>query len=123
MSRSCRRRGGTAGWPASRLRGATTARTAAPPPAAAAMAGFVVESIPSDRDGNLDMDALERALDRDGDGVAALMLTLPSTLGLFEPRIARIAELLHSHGALLYGDGANMNAMLGRVKPGDLGFD
>ncbi len=92
-------------------------------PATAAMAGFVVESIPSDREGNLDFDALERALDSDGDSVAALMLTLPSTLGLFEPRITRIAELLHSHGALLYGDGANMNAMLGRVKPGDLGFD
>ncbi len=90
-------------------------------PATAAMAGFTVESIPSDKNGNIDMDALERALDNDG--VAALMLTLPSTLGLFEPRITHIADLLHSHGALLYGDGANMNAMLGRVKPGDLGFD
>ncbi len=90
-------------------------------PATAAMAGFAVESIPSGADGNLDMAALEAALAHDG--VAALMLTLPSTLGLFEPRIARIAELLHQHGALLYGDGANMNAMLGRVKPGDLGFD
>src|SRR3990172_12735107 len=92
-------------------------------PATAAMAGFVVQSIPSDANGNLDLAALERALEEDGDGVAALMLTLPSTLGLFEPRIARIAELLHARGALLYGDGANMNAMLGRVKPGDLGFD
>ncbi len=90
-------------------------------PATAAMAGFTVESIPSGADGNLDMAALEAALEHDG--VVALMLTLPSTLGLFEPRIARIAELLHQHGALLYGDGANMNAMLGRVKPGDLGFD
>jgi glycine dehydrogenase subunit 2 len=90
-------------------------------PATAAMAGFTVESIPSGADGNLDMAALEAALAHDG--VAALMLTLPSTLGLFEPRITRIAELLHQHGALLYGDGANMNAMLGRVKPGDLGFD
>jgi glycine dehydrogenase subunit 2 len=92
-------------------------------PATAAMAGFTVESIPSDKNGNLDMAALERALGQDGNGVAALMLTLPSTLGLFEPRIVRIAELLHAHGALLYGDGANMNAMLGRVKPGELGFD
>ncbi len=91
-------------------------------PATAAMAGFAVESIPSDRDGNLDMAALEKALG-EHDGVAALMLTLPSTLGLFEPHIRRIAELLHQHGALLYGDGANMNAMLARVKPGDLGFD
>ncbi len=92
-------------------------------PATAAMAGFEVASIPSDADGNMDLAALERALDEDGDGVAALMLTLPSTLGLFERRIVRIGELLHAHGALLYGDGANMNAVLGRVKPGDLGFD
>ncbi len=92
-------------------------------PATAAMAGFEVESIPSDGDGNMDLAALERALETNGDDVAALMLTLPSTLGLFEQRILRIAELLHAHGALLYGDGANMNAMLGRVKPGDLGFD
>ena len=92
-------------------------------PATAAMAGFEVESIASDADGNLDIAALEAALEANGDSVAALMLTLPSTLGLFEPQILRIAELLHSHGALLYGDGANMNAMLGRVKPGDLGFD
>ena len=92
-------------------------------PATAAMAGFDVESIPSDANGNLDLDALTRALDANGRSVAALMLTLPSTLGLFEPRIEQIAELLHSHGALLYGDGANMNALLGRVKPGDLGFD
>ncbi len=92
-------------------------------PATAAMAGFDVQSIPSDADGNTDIAALEAALDQNGDGVAALMLTLPSTLGLFEQRILRIAELLHAHGALLYGDGANMNAMLGRVKPGNLGFD
>ncbi len=92
-------------------------------PATGAMAGFEVQSIPSNAEGNLDVKALEQALDEQGDGVAALMLTLPSTLGLFEPGICRIAELLHSHGALLYGDGANMNAMLGRVKPGDLGFD
>ena len=92
-------------------------------PATAAMAGFAVATVPSDADGNMELAALERELERDGDGVAALMLTLPSTLGLFEQRIVRIAELLHEHGALLYGDGANMNAMLGRVKPGDLGFD
>jgi len=87
-------------------------------PATAAMAGFDVESIPSDKDGNLDIDALNAALAWASDDVAALMLTLPSTLGLFEPRIREIAGLLHEHGALLYGDGANMNAMLGRVKPG-----
>ena len=92
-------------------------------PATAAMAGFEVATIPSDAEGNMDLPALERALEENGDGVAALMLTLPSTLGLFEQRIVRIAELVHNRGALLYGDGANMNAMLGRVKPGDLGFD
>ena len=92
-------------------------------PATAAMAGFEVESIPSDAEENLDFEALRVALDANGNSVAALMLTLPSTLGLFEPRIMQIADLLHDHGALLYGDGANMNAMLGRVKPGDLGFD
>ena len=68
-------------------------------PATAAMAGFDVKSISSDASGNMDIAALEAALDENGDGVAALMLTLPSTLGLFEQRILRIAELLHSHGA------------------------
>ena len=92
-------------------------------PATAAMDGFDVESIPSDANGNLDLDALRAALNANGKSVAALMLTLPSTLGLFEPNIEQIAALLHDHDALLYGDGANMNAMLGRVKPGDLGFD
>jgi len=89
-------------------------------PATAAMCGFEVVSIPSDREGNTDMAALEAAL---GDGVAAMMLTLPSTLGLFDPNIERIAETLHRHGALLYGDGANQNAFLGRARFGDLGFD
>jgi glycine dehydrogenase subunit 2 len=63
---------------------------------------------------------LERSLD---DGVAAMMLTLPSTLGLFDPNITRIAETVHRHGALLYGDGANQNAFLGRARFGDMGFD
>jgi len=89
-------------------------------PATAAMAGFEVVTVPSDRDGNTDLAFLESALD---DGVAAMMLTLPSTLGLFDPNIARIAEMLHAHGALLYGDGANQNAFLGRARFGDMGFD
>ncbi|HXF51462.1 MAG TPA: aminomethyl-transferring glycine dehydrogenase subunit GcvPB [Dehalococcoidia bacterium] len=93
-------------------------------PATAAMAGFAVESIPSDAEGNMDLRALEASLKDDTKGrVAAAMVTLPSTLGLFDRNITRIADLLHEHGALLYGDGANMNAMLGQVKPGDLGFD
>ena len=89
-------------------------------PATAAMGGFQVVTIPSDAQGNTDLAALERALD---DGVAAMMLTLPSTLGLFDPNIITIAETLHRHGALLYGDGANQNAFLGRARFGDMGFD
>lgn len=92
-------------------------------PATAAMAGYQVVSVASNERGDMDGASLERAL-AEGDGqVAALMLTLPNTLGLFDPNICRIAEAVHRHGALLYGDGANMNALLGRVKPGDLGFD
>ena len=82
--------------------------------------GFEVVTIPSDRDGNTDMAALEPPSD---DGVAAMMLTLPTTLGLFDPNIGAIAEALHRHGALLYGDGANLNAFLGRARFGDMGFD
>ncbi|KPK21661.1 MAG: glycine dehydrogenase [Dehalococcoidia bacterium SM23_28_1] len=89
-------------------------------PATAAMAGFQVVTVASDKQGNTDMQALASALD---DGVAALMLTLPNTLGLFEPNIGRIAEMVHSKGALLYGDGANLNALLGRARFGDMGFD
>ncbi len=89
-------------------------------PATAAMAGFEVVTVPSHADGNTDLAFLASALD---DGVAAMMLTLPSTLGLFDPNIARIAQMLHEHGALLYGDGANQNAFLGRARFGDMGFD
>jgi len=89
-------------------------------PATAAMSGHEVISVASRADGNMDLDALASALD---DSVAALMLTLPNTLGLFDPEILRIAEMVHRAGALLYGDGANLNALVGRVKPGDLGFD
>jgi glycine dehydrogenase subunit 2 len=89
-------------------------------PATAAMAGFQVVTVPSDADGNTDLEFMRQALN---DGVAAMMLTLPSTLGLFDPNIAEIARLLHEHGALLYGDGANQNAFLGRARFGDMGFD
>jgi len=89
-------------------------------PATAAMGGFEVVTVASDSQGNTDMQALASALD---DGVAALMLTLPNTLGLFEPNIGRIAEMLHRKEALLYGDGANLNALLGRARFGDMGFD
>ena len=89
-------------------------------PATAAMCGYEVVSVASCADGNMDLEALATGLD---DSVAALMLTLPTTLGLFDPQILRIAQMVHQAGALLYGDGANLNALLGRVKLGDLGFD
>jgi glycine dehydrogenase subunit 2 len=89
-------------------------------PATAAMCGYEVVSVASCADGNMDLRALANALD---DSVAALMLTLPNTLGLFDPQILGIAEMVHRAGGLLYGDGANLNALLGRVKLGDLGFD
>ena len=89
-------------------------------PATAAMCGFEVVTVPSDREGNTDIEFLKRAV---GPDVAALMLTLPSTLGLFDPNIGQIAALLHERGALLYGDGANQNAFLGWARFGDMGFD
>src|SRR3972149_1182002 len=84
-------------------------------PATAAMCGYEGVSVASCADGSMDLSALANALD---DSVAALMLTLPNTLGLFDPQILQIAEMVHRSGALLYGDGANLNALLGRVKPG-----
>ncbi|WP_436346804.1 aminomethyl-transferring glycine dehydrogenase subunit GcvPB [Natronorubrum sp. FCH18a] len=88
--------------------------------ASAVMAGYeVVELSPSD-DGRVDLDALEAAV---GDETAALMLTNPNTLGLFEREIEEIAETVHDAGGLLYYDGANLNALLGQARPGDMGFD
>ncbi len=92
-------------------------------PATASMAGFDVVAIRPQPDGDMDLEALRSALEEHGPTVAALMITLPSTLGLFDRNIVQIADMVHGHGALLYGDGANMNAMTGQVKPGDLGFD
>ncbi|QTA38773.1 aminomethyl-transferring glycine dehydrogenase subunit GcvPB [Thermosipho ferrireducens] len=89
-------------------------------PASAAMAGYDVIEIKSGPDGRIDLKALEEALD---DEVAVLMLTNPNTLGLFEKDILKIAEMVHNAGALLYYDGANLNALLGRTRPGDMGFD
>ncbi|MDP2912464.1 MAG: aminomethyl-transferring glycine dehydrogenase subunit GcvPB, partial [Candidatus Omnitrophota bacterium] len=76
--------------------------------------------IPTDKFGCLDMDAYKKAL---SDQTAAVMLTCPDTLGLFNPKIKEIADLAHSHGALMYYDGANLNAILGLCRPGDIGFD
>lgn len=89
-------------------------------PSSAHIAGYSVVTIPSGSDGEVDFAALESALDND---TAAVMLTIPNTLGIFETKILKIAEIVHRHGALLYGDGANLNALLGRFRPGDLGFD
>lgn len=89
-------------------------------PASAAMAGFITKEIPSDADGNVDMDALRSEL---GDDTAGIMLTCPNTLGLFDPNVRKVCDLVHEAGGLCYCDGANLNAIIGRVRPGDLGFD
>ncbi|MFO0388308.1 MAG: aminomethyl-transferring glycine dehydrogenase subunit GcvPB [Alphaproteobacteria bacterium] len=89
-------------------------------PASAAMAGFTCRIVPTQRNGLLDIEALKAELNGD---VAAFMLTNPSTFGLFEDRIEEIAKLVHANGALLYYDGANMNALMGITRPGDMGFD
>ncbi|ERH12754.1 MAG: glycine cleavage system protein P (pyridoxal-binding), C-terminal domain protein, partial [halophilic archaeon J07HB67] len=88
--------------------------------ATAAMAGYDVVELPSGEDGRVDFEALEAAVSED---TAALMLTNPNTVGLFERDIVDIAELVHDAGGLLYYDGANLNALLGRGRPGDMGFD
>ena len=89
-------------------------------PASANMAGYSVVSVPSNPQGGVDVEALKAVL---SDEVAALMLTNPNTLGLFDPNIAQIADLVHQVGGLLYYDGANLNAIMGQVRPGDMGFD
>ena len=89
-------------------------------PASAAMAGFDVVTIPSDAAGNTDLDALRELA---GPDLAGIMITLPSTLGLFDANILEVCRIVHDCGGLVYGDGANMNALLGRAKLGALGFD
>jgi glycine dehydrogenase subunit 2 len=89
-------------------------------PASAAMAGYEVTTVKSDARGNVDLDALKAAL---GPDVAGFMLTNPNTIGLFEERVREVCAAVHAVGALVYGDGANMNALLGIARPGDLGFD
>jgi glycine dehydrogenase subunit 2 len=89
-------------------------------PATAAMCGFEVSSVPADDNGNLDLKILSSLMNEE---VAALTLTLPTTLGLFDPQIEEISKLVHERGGLLIGDGANLNSLLGKVKFGDLGFD
>jgi glycine dehydrogenase subunit 2 len=89
-------------------------------PATAAICGYAVENLKSNADGGIDLEALTRQVD---ENTAALMLTNPSTIGVFENQIHKIADILHAKGALLYMDGANMNALVGKVRPGDFGVD
>src|SRR5262249_47659141 len=89
-------------------------------PATAAMAGFEVVEIKSNDRGHVDIDALKSVL---GPDTAAIMLTNPNTLGLFEEEIQDVQKLIHEAGGLLYYDGANLNAIMGLVRPGDMGFD
>tara|TARA_Y100001954_G_C15789105_1_gene594093 strand:+ start:585 stop:1862 length:1278 start_codon:yes stop_codon:yes gene_type:complete len=89
-------------------------------PASAAMAGFEIVEIPSREDGRIDLDALSSVV---GDDTAAMMITNPNTLGLFEPDIAEAASIVHDAGGQMYYDGANFNAILGRTSPGIMGFD
>jgi glycine dehydrogenase subunit 2 len=93
-------------------------------PATCTMAGFAAETIPSDAGGAVDMEALRAACEGEKAGtLAGLMITNPGTLGLFEEQIREIIALVHRAGGLVYGDGANMNALIGVLKPADLGFD
>jgi glycine dehydrogenase subunit 2 len=89
-------------------------------PASCTMAGFATKTVPSGKDGNIDVKALAAMLD---DEVAGIMVTNPNTLGLFERNIAKIAKMVHDAGGLVYGDGANMNALTGVFKPGKSGID
>jgi len=89
-------------------------------PATATMCGCVVREIPVDAEGDVDLEALRAVV---GPNTAGIMLTNPSTLGVFERRIEAIAKIVHDAGGLLYYDGANLNAILGKVRPGDMGFD
>jgi glycine dehydrogenase subunit 2 len=89
-------------------------------PASSAMSGFEVVPVPTDRHGNVDTTALQALCD---DQVAGLMLTNPNTLGLFDQNVLEVVKLVHDCGGLVYGDGANMNALLGICRPGDLGID
>ncbi len=89
-------------------------------PATAAIAGYEVRPVPSDKDGVMDLGEFKKMLDHE---VAAVMLTCPNTAGVFNPHIKNIADLTHEAGGQMYYDGANLNAILGKARPGDLGFD
>ena len=92
-------------------------------PASAAVCGLEIIEVKSDSSGLVDLVDLERLVSLEGDSIAAMMMTNPNTLGLFETSIPEIAKLIHGCGALMYYDGANLNPMLGACRPGDMGFD
>ncbi len=92
-------------------------------PATVTMAGMSVIELPSDSNGDVDLDALRKVCAEQGGEIAGMMITVPSTLGLFERHILDVIKTVHDCGGLMYMDGANMNALMGIVKPGELGFD
>ena len=92
-------------------------------PASAAVCGLELVAVKSTQDGLVDLEDLERLCSECGDSIAAMMMTNPNTLGLFETHIPEIARLIHDCGGLMYYDGANLNPMLGACRPGDMGFD
>ncbi len=89
-------------------------------PASAAMMGYEIITVPTAPYGDMDLELFKAAMNEE---VAAVMMTCPNTLGLFNPHIAEICDIAHEHGALVYYDGANLNAIMGKVRPGDVGFD
>ncbi|MBQ6225592.1 MAG: aminomethyl-transferring glycine dehydrogenase subunit GcvPB [Bacteroidaceae bacterium] len=92
-------------------------------PASAAVCGLEVVEVKSLADGTVDVEHLRELLNEMGSEVAAMMMTNPNTLGIFEPRVLEITEMVHKAGGLMYYDGANLNALLGECRPGDMGFD
>ena len=92
-------------------------------PASAAVCGLEIIEVKSGADGQVDLEDLKRLVEQEGPTIAAMMMTNPNTLGLFETRIPEIAKLIHECGGLMYYDGANLNPMLGACRPGDMGFD
>jgi glycine dehydrogenase subunit 2 len=89
-------------------------------PATAAMVDYDVITVKSNKDGSMDLESFKEAMN---DEVAAVMMTVPNTLGLFNPAIKELCDIAHAHDALMYYDGANMNAIMGVIRPGDIGFD
>lgn len=92
-------------------------------PASASMVNYDVISVPSSSDGCVDIEALKAVVAKEGENIAGLMLTNPNTVGIFDKNILEITKLIHDVGGLCYYDGANLNAVMGWARPGDMGFD